>query len=161
MKHHETKNPKMPIIVKVNIVLFVLGIITTIMKLSDLGRFNLSLQYLGGSFTYFDYGMDLVLLLAAAILIYGLFKAKKWAWNLTFIIYAVYLLGKIIGVILGYVYFDEVMEMSSILKYGEIRQIDIPKELTLIIGSVAVFVQGLIITIICWFHYKAKPYFKN
>lgn len=150
-----------PFIVIFHITLFIIGTYISITKLADQNRFELSVELLGIANAYFDYFMDTVMLAISIFLFYGYFKAKKWAYKSTFYYYGAYFIGRFAGLFIAATKFDKVMEIASIIKYGEIR----PNPITLG-GFVWIFVVVTLIQLLISYFalrslYRNRDYFTN
>lgn len=161
MRLVKRKSTKRPLIILINIILVAISLLGIVLKLITPLRFELTLQYLGGVLTYFDYGMDIILFIFGVFVEWGLYSYKKWAWKAVFVLYGVYLSGKVFGYILGFMMYDKMLELASMIRYGEIRQLNIPFEWMVITSILALVSNGLITFFILRAHYKVKDHFQN
>ena len=151
---------KKPIIILTHIVIFILATSSTILKLMDENRFQLNAELLGKSDAYLDYLMDTVLLVMSIYLFYGFLKAKRWAYSLTYYFYLIYFVGVFAGLYVGITHFDKVMEVASILKYGEIRPNPVTLQSFVWISSIMILIKVLISFFSCVHFIKKKNIFQ-
>lgn len=142
-------------------ILSTLSTTISFLKIIDLERRRIMIEFLGPMLGQFDYSMDIIILILSLALIFGYGNEQKWAFKGTFVYYGVYLLGSIIGVIIGALNIDKTIAVSSILKYGEIRPLPFPSEVIIYIGIVTIIIQAVIILFILKSVYQNKEYFKN
>lgn len=150
---------RMPAIIFINILIFVLGVISTIFKLINAQRFQLSAQYFGETLTYFDYFSDFGIGILAIYLVYGYLKRKNLAYKLTYLYYGIYLFGRLIAPFIGYFNFEKVMEMVSLVKYGEMRDLSVITPTFYLWTGLGVFIVNLVIvSLLLFFLRKKKDY---
>ena len=101
------------------------------------------------------------MLVFSIALIIGYSNAQQWAWKGSFYYYGLYLFGKIGGLIISAIYINRILEVTSILEYGEVQPLPISPEFVISLGAITILVQSIIIFFILRSVYKNKDYFKN
>lgn len=147
---------KRPVIITINIVLIVLSLLSIISKFTDWSKFQLNIKYFWTIITYFDYWIDMIIFISSILIVYGLFKARKWAWKWLFWLYGIILTWKVFGVLYWLIMRDKTMEIVATLNWGGNN---ISFEM-LIWSSIAILaLNGLVAFFILRSHYRAKNYF--
>ncbi|MBI2548853.1 hypothetical protein HYW21_05880 [Candidatus Woesearchaeota archaeon] len=152
---------KKPKIVIIMLILTILATIGLFFKVIDMNEREILIEVLGPILGNFEYGMNIFYFIFSLALVVGYFSAKQWAWEATFYYYGIYFVGQIISLVYGIFHPEKLAELTSMLRYGDVRPLPFPPEFFVYVTLAVTTIQTTIVFFILRAVYKNKEYFRN